>query len=61
MSPCACGPSNPFNDIDDEDPLATAVALCKAAEPMGLAYVHIMRSLAELDAFAWPSVIAATA
>ena len=46
-------PGNPFNDIDDEDPLATAVALCKAAEPMGLAYVHIMRSpLAELDAFA---------
>ena len=46
-------PGNPFNDIDDEDPLATAVALCKAAEPMGLAYVHIMRSpLAGLDAFA---------
>ena len=46
-------PGNPFNDIEDQDPLGTAVALCKAAEPLGLAYVHIMRSpLAELDAFA---------
>ena len=46
-------PGNPFNDINDDDPLATAQALCEAAEPLGLAYVHIMRSpLAELDAFA---------
>lgn len=46
-------PGNPFNDIEDQDPLATAEALCKAAEPLDLAYVHIMRSpLAELDAFA---------
>ena len=46
-------PGNPFNDIQDDDPLATAEALCKAAEPLDLAYVHIMRSpLAELDAFA---------
>lgn len=46
-------PGNPFNDISDDDPLATAQALCEAAQPLGLAYVHIMRSpLAELDAFA---------
>jgi len=46
-------PGNPFNDIQDDDPLATAEALCKAAEPLDLAYVHIMRSpLAELDAIA---------
>ena len=46
-------PGNPFNDISDDDPLATAQALCEAAQPLGLAYVHIMRSpLAGLDAFA---------
>ena len=46
-------PGNPFNDIEDSDPLATAEALCRAAEPLNLAYVHIMRSpLSELDAFA---------
>jgi N-ethylmaleimide reductase len=46
-------PGNPFNDIEDADPLATATALCAAAEPLGLAYLHIMRSpLAEIDAFA---------
>ena len=46
-------PGNPFNDIEDNDPLATAEALCIAAEPLNLAYVHIMRSpLSELDAFA---------
>ena len=46
-------PGNPFNDIEDSDPLATAEALCRAAEPLNLAYVHIMRSpLNELDAFA---------
>lgn len=46
-------PGNPFNDIDDSDPAATATALCTAVAPMGLAYLHIMRSpLANLDAFA---------
>jgi len=30
-------PGNPFNDIQDDDPLATAEALCKAAEPLDLA------------------------
>jgi len=46
-------PGNPFNDISDDDPQATAEALCSAAEPLDLAYVHIMRSpLPTLDAFA---------
>lgn len=46
-------PGNPFNDIYDDDPMATAQALCTAAEPLDLAYVHIMRSpLETLDAFA---------
>lgn len=46
-------PGNSYNDIQDADPLATATALCSAVEPLGLAYLHIMRSpLGELDAFA---------
>ncbi|MND97110.1 N-ethylmaleimide reductase [compost metagenome] len=46
-------PGNAYNDISDADPVATAAALCAAVEPLGLAYLHIMRSpLAELDAFA---------
>lgn len=46
-------PGNSYNDINDADPAATAVALCSAVEPLGLAYLHIMRSpLATLDAFA---------
>ncbi|MCY1530977.1 N-ethylmaleimide reductase [compost metagenome] len=46
-------PGNPYNDISDADPAATATALIQAVEALGLAYLHIMRSpLAELDAFA---------
>ena len=46
-------PGNPYNDISDADPAGTAQALCRQIEPLGLAYLHIMRSpLAELDAFA---------
>jgi N-ethylmaleimide reductase len=46
-------PGNSYNDISDADPVATAAALCNAANPLGLAYLHIMRSpLEELDAFA---------
>lgn len=46
-------PGNPYNDISDADPAATAAALCTAVEPLGLSYLHIMRSpLADLDAFA---------
>lgn len=46
-------PGNPYNDIQDDDPAATAQALIKAVEPLHLAYLHIMRSpLPSLDAFA---------
>lgn len=46
-------PGNPYNDISDHDPAATATALCKAVAPLSLAYLHIMRSpLSDLDAFA---------
>lgn len=46
-------PGNPYNDIDDQDPAATAAALCQAVAHLPLAYLHIMRSPLEgLDAFA---------
>ena len=46
-------PGNPYNDIDDQDPTATAAALCQAVAHLPLAYLHIMRSPLEgLDAFA---------
>jgi len=46
-------PGNPYNDIQDEDPAGTAVALMKAVAALELAYLHIMRSpVAGLDAFA---------
>jgi len=45
-------PGNPYNDIHDDDPAATAIALCQALEPVSLAYLHVMRSpLSNLDAF----------
>ncbi|WP_177330565.1 alkene reductase [Pseudomonas sp. TTU2014-080ASC] len=46
-------PGNPYNDIVDEDPVATAVALMQAVADLPLAYLHIMRSpVTGLDAFA---------
>lgn len=46
-------PGNTYNDIDDLDPTATAVALCEAVATLDLAYLHIMRSpLDGLDSFA---------
>lgn len=46
-------PGNSYNDIEDADPLATATALCAAVAPLGLAYLHIMRSpVPAIDAFA---------
>lgn len=46
-------PGNPYNDISDADPAATAQVLCERVEPLGLAYLHIMRSpVTGLDAFA---------
>ncbi|MEE1923604.1 alkene reductase [Pseudomonas sp. 148P] len=45
-------PGNPYNDIHDEDPAGTAIALCQALQPLSLAYLHVMRSPVEgLDAF----------
>jgi N-ethylmaleimide reductase len=37
-------PGMKFNDIEDPDPVATHVALAKAISPMGLAYLHVMRT-----------------
>lgn len=36
-------PGNPFNDLADEDPAATFSALLDAINPMGLAYLHVIR------------------
>ncbi|MCB5180473.1 alkene reductase [Streptomyces antimicrobicus] len=35
-------PGNPFNDIDEPDPLPTYEALVKEIDQLGLAYLHIM-------------------
>jgi N-ethylmaleimide reductase len=46
-------PGNPFNDLHDEDPVATYRALLLALRSVPLAYLHVIRSpRAELDAFA---------
>lgn len=37
-------PGMKFNGIDDADPLPTFVALATAISPMGLAYLHVMRT-----------------
>lgn len=37
------GPGNPFNDLFDEDSEETFAALLDAIEPMGLAYLHVIR------------------
>lgn len=46
-------PGNPYNDIHDDDPAQSAIALCEAVASQDLAYLHVMRSpLAAIDAFA---------
>lgn len=46
-------PGNPFNDVVDADPVETYSGLLDVVAPLGLAYLHVMRSpLVELDAFA---------
>ncbi|WP_166363648.1 alkene reductase [Pseudomonas akapageensis] len=46
-------PANPYNDMQDDDPVATYGALLDAVNPLGLAYVQVSRSpQADLDAFA---------
>ena len=37
-------PGMQFNDIQDDDPIATHVALVNAINPMDLAYLHVMRT-----------------
>lgn len=37
-------PAMPFNDILDDDPVETYTTLVKAISPMGLAYLHVLRS-----------------
>jgi N-ethylmaleimide reductase len=45
-------PGNPFNDLHDEQPLETHAALLKQVAPLGLAYLHVVRSPdAAIDAF----------
>ncbi|MBW2268594.1 MAG: alkene reductase [Deltaproteobacteria bacterium] len=36
-------PGNPFNDLSDDDPEETFTALLRAANPLGLAYLHVIR------------------
>lgn len=46
-------PGNPFNDLHDARPLETYAALLKRLSPLGLAYLHVIRSPdVALDAFA---------
>lgn len=42
-------PGNPFNDLSDESPEETFTALLKAVDPMGLAYLHVIRMKAGVD------------
>jgi len=37
-------PAMPFNDIQDDNPIETYTALTKAISPMGLAYLHVLRT-----------------
>ncbi len=37
-------PGMPFNDAQDDDPVDTYTTLVKALAPMGLAYLHVLRS-----------------
>ena len=44
-------PAIPFNDIQDDDPAETYSALARTISPMGLAYLHVMRSATLPDVF----------
>lgn len=46
-------PGNVFNDIHDDDPIATYASLLDVLDPIGLAYLHVVRSPdSSIDAFA---------
>jgi N-ethylmaleimide reductase len=38
-------PAMPFNDCTDDDPMDTATHLVKAISPLGLAYLHVLRTV----------------
>ncbi|WP_406098217.1 alkene reductase [Streptomyces sp. NBC_01013] len=40
-------PGNPYNDIDEPAPEPTYSALVQAIEPLGLAYLHLVESVAD--------------
>ncbi|HXD74777.1 MAG TPA: alkene reductase [Vicinamibacterales bacterium] len=44
-------PAMPFNDINDANPVETYTTLVKAIGNMGLAYLHVLKSLPEPDYF----------
>lgn len=45
-------PGNSFNDTQDDDPVESHAAVIKAAEQLGLAYLHIMKApTRDIDAF----------
>jgi N-ethylmaleimide reductase len=44
-------PAMPFNDIRDDNPAETYAALVRAISPIGLAYLHVMRSATLPDVF----------
>ena len=46
-------PGNPYNDIQDDEPMASSAELMRPAATLGLAYLHVMRAPPELgfDAF----------
>ncbi|TWB66079.1 N-ethylmaleimide reductase [Nitrospirillum amazonense] len=37
-------PGNGYNDMEDEEPVATYTALLRAVEPLGLAYLHLINT-----------------
>jgi N-ethylmaleimide reductase len=42
-------PGNPFNDLSDDNPEETFTALLQAIDPLGLAYLHVIRMDAGVD------------
>jgi N-ethylmaleimide reductase len=42
-------PGNPFNDLSDDNPEETFRELIKSINPMGLAYIHVIRINAGVD------------
>lgn len=42
-------PGNPFNDLHDDNPQETFTALLQAIDPIGLAYLHVIRMKGPVD------------